>query len=110
MKKLSVAVLMGGKSPEYEVSLVSGREVVRCLDRKKYEVLPIIISRTGERWQLVSSSKLLALPDPLKYKGTNKEIIRDEEAKTTELSQVEKQADVVFIAMHGQFGEDGTIQ
>jgi len=110
MKKLSVAVLMGGKSPEYEVSLVSGREVVRYLDRKKYEVLPIVISRTGKRWQMISSDKLLTLPDPLRLKGTIWEIIKKGEAETTELSQIEKQADIVFIAMHGPNGEDGSVQ
>ena len=50
--KLRVAVLMGGKSPEYEISLISGREVARNLDPKKYDVLPIIISRDGTSFQL----------------------------------------------------------
>ena len=108
--KIKVAVLMGGKSPEYEISLISGQEVVKSFDRKKYEVLPIVISRTGERWQMISSDKLLTLSDPLRLKGTNKEIISKLDAETTGLNQVEKQADVVFIAMHGPFGEDGTIQ
>lgn len=44
MKKIKVAVLMGGRSPEYEISLISGREVVAHLPRK-YAVTPVIISR-----------------------------------------------------------------
>ncbi|MCH7641021.1 hypothetical protein IID22_02405 [Patescibacteria group bacterium] len=58
-RKLRIAVLMGGKTPEHEISLISGREVVRNLNRSKYVVLPVVISRTGKRWQLVSPNKLL---------------------------------------------------
>lgn len=39
---------MGGKSPEHEISLLSGREVVRNLNPKKYEILPIVISKGGK--------------------------------------------------------------
>lgn len=77
MKKLRVIVLMGGKSPEHEVSLVTGREVVRNFDKNRYEVIPLVISQNGQ------------LPFSLLIK---------------------KRPDVVFIAMHGPFGEDGTIQ
>ncbi|MCX6705263.1 MAG: D-alanine--D-alanine ligase, partial [Candidatus Woesebacteria bacterium] len=74
--KIKVAVLMGGKSPEHDVSMVSGNEVVKQLDKNIFEVIPTIIPKTG--------------------KGIE-EILRIK-------------ADVVFIAMHGPFGEDGTIQ
>ncbi len=109
-RKLRIAVLMGGKTPEHEISLISGKEVVKSLDNSKYDILPIVISRTGERWQLVSPNKLLTLPDPLRLKGTKKEIIKRDEAEITGLNQVQRRADVVFIAMHGPFGEDGTVQ
>ena len=48
------------------------------MDRKKYKVLPVVVSKTGDRWTLADK----------KLRG----------------------ADVVFIAMHGPFGEDGTVQ
>ena len=51
-KKIRVAVLMGGKSAEHEISLASGREVAKNLDPNKYEVLPIIISNDGISFQL----------------------------------------------------------
>lgn len=73
MKKIKVAVLMGGKSAEYEISLISGREVIKNLDKRKYKVLPVIIPQNG-------------------------------------FNQLPKGIDVAFIAMHGTFGEDGTIQ
>lgn len=50
-KKIRVAVLMGGKSPEYVVSLSSGRGVVEKLS-KNYEVVPIVVSQDGARWLL----------------------------------------------------------
>src|SRR3989344_4880306 len=76
-KKVKVAVLMGGKSQEHEISLISGREVAKNLNPKKYIVTRIVIPKTGFDIFL-----------PTKLKG----------------------ADLVFIALHGPNGEDGTIQ
>lgn len=76
---------MGGRSPEHAISLISGREVVKNLDRDKYEVLPITISRDGKSFKL----------DNRKY-------------PLGQLSTVNCQ--LFFIAMHGPYGEDGTIQ
>ncbi len=50
-KKLRVGVIFGGKSAEHEVSIVSARNIIKALDRKKYKVIPIHIKRT-ERWLL----------------------------------------------------------
>jgi len=105
-KKIKVAVLMGGKSPEYEVSLVSGREVVKHLDTQKYEVLPVVVSKDGKEWLLKGVKELLAT-------------VKDEVSSVKDLVPTEKEvvpdripewADVVFLAMHGPYGEDGTIQ
>jgi D-alanine-D-alanine ligase len=109
--KRKIAVIMGGKTPEYEISLISGREVVKNLDKNKYKVLPVIISRDGERWYPLAPSRLLSLGDPLKLKDTGREIIPQSEEKIQDSRQIlEGNIDVVFIAMHGPFGEDGTIQ
>ena len=83
--KLRVAVLMGGKSAEYQISLQSGKQVVLNLNPNKYTVLPIIISRNGRS-----------------YKLNNKKY------PLSQLSNVNCQ--MFFIAMHGPCGEDGTIQ
>lgn len=110
-RKIKVAVLMGGKTPEHEISLVSGREVIRNLSSKKFDVLPVVISRDGKKWQLVSSQKLLGLPDPLTLKDTGRNLIPAAEKEIGGIKQIsEKGVDVVFIAMHGPFGEDGTVQ
>lgn len=77
-KRRSVAVLMGGPSHEHEVSIQSGKNVVKALDRTKYDVKQVYISKKGE-WD-------------------------------TDIKDVAKVADVAFIAMHGAYGEDGTVQ
>ena len=109
-RKVKVAVLMGGRSPEYEISLISGREVVRNLP-KKFLPMPIVISRDGRRWLKVLPKKLLSLPNPLTYLGTNKEIIKvGSQNKRITKDEISGSVDVVFIAMHGPFGEDGKVQ
>lgn len=111
MRKIKVAVLMGGKTPEHEISLITGREVVRNLNKSKYKVLPVVISRTGERWQSLAPRKLLSLPNPLSMKGTKKDFVSRKEKQIQGVNQLSQdKLDVVFIAMHGPYGEDGTIQ
>jgi D-alanine-D-alanine ligase len=51
MRRLRVAVLMGGPSPEREISLATGRNIMAALDPNRYEVLPVEVLRDG-RWQL----------------------------------------------------------
>jgi D-alanine-D-alanine ligase len=76
MKKTKIIVLMGGKSSEHDVSLMSGKEVVKNLDSKKYQITPIIITKDGTGLEKISKTN----------------------------------TDIVFIALHGNYGEDGKIQ
>ena len=64
MKKLTVALLFGGKSGEHEVSLRSAASILKALDREKYHVIPIGITKEGQ-WR--SDPKFLeaAFPDIL---------------------------------------------
>lgn len=48
-KKLKIAVLYGGKSPEHDVSIESAKNVMAAMDKNKYEILPIEIDRQGKR-------------------------------------------------------------
>ena len=48
VKKLSVCVLFGGVSPEHEVSLRSAESVLNNLDKEKYNIFPVGITKTGE--------------------------------------------------------------
>ncbi len=110
-RKTKVAVLMGGKTPEHEISLISGREVVRHIDKRKYEVFPVVISRDGNIWKYIAIDRLLSLPNPLDFKGTGKEIVTSEYKRLSGTKDlIKKEVEVVFIAMHGPYGEDGTVQ
>jgi D-alanine-D-alanine ligase len=108
MNKKNVVVLMGGKTPEHEISLMSGREVSRNLP-KKYNALPVTISKTGKKWSLVKKDLLLKKQKILDLKGTSKDLVLRDSKEVGGVEGIGK-ADVVFIAMHGPFGEDGTIQ
>lgn len=111
MKRVRVVVLMGGKSPEHEVSLASGREVVKNLNPKKFAVFPVVISRDGASWRLTSKEKLLGMGNPIAYEGAGKELITSGYREIQKVGEVSPEgADVVFIAMHGPYGEDGKVQ
>lgn len=110
MKKIRIAVLMGGKSPEHEISILSGQQVIAQLNEKKYKTLPIVISKSG-KWQLTTKNHVLELSNLLKTKGTNKDIslVSKREIDLSRTSKSQK-IDLFFVAMHGPFGEDGTVQ
>ncbi len=119
MKKIKVAVVFGGRSPEHEVSLTSASSILQNIDREKYEVLPIQISRTG-RWRLISpapnpftaealgsaSGALLAAGDP---ERPGFYILENSDGDAGRIAGFVR-PDVVFPVLHGAFGEDGTVQ
>lgn len=74
MKKIKVVVLMGGKSAEHEVSLASGKEVIKNLDPQKYEVSSVLIDKQGQGWQALLQKKpdcvFLTLHGPFGEDGT----------------------------------------
>jgi D-alanine-D-alanine ligase len=120
-RKLRVGVLFGGQSGEHEVSLVSAQAVMENLDRERYEVIPIGISKQG-RW-LAGGNPLAALvaeADPTLLPGGAVAQPDEADAKTTALAITqhtefwlltpEFSLDVVFPVLHGPMGEDGTIQ
>jgi D-alanine-D-alanine ligase len=89
-----IAVLLGGRSSEHDVSLASARSVVDALEAAGNEVVTVAIDRSGT-WELGSGTKAIEATSRLPGK----------EVATT-LSDV----DVVFPVLHGPFGEDGTVQ
>jgi len=110
--RLKVAVLMGGASSEREVSLVSGRMIADALDRTLFDVVTI------------DTHELLSLPagiggdlsrsiEPMSGSASDQEIASSvmtvPRTIPRKLQPVER-PDVVFIALHGKGGEDGTVQ
>ena len=109
-KKTNIVVLMGGKSPEYNVSVASGIEIVKKLSKRKYDISPILISPNGKHWYLSSPHSILNLPNPLDPQVLPDDLIPPVRKTLNGLSQLNVHIDVVFIAMHGPCGEDGTVQ
>lgn len=100
MKRIKVAVLMGGRSSERAISLISGANVARALDRDKYDVTAVDIG-------LLPGSA----PPQADLPPTDVPIPEMLPAKVlTEPSASDGRPDVAFIAMHGRGGEDGTLQ
>jgi D-alanine-D-alanine ligase len=136
MKKLRVGILFGGRSGEHEVSLLSAASVLKAIDKDKYEVVPIGITKEG-RWltdshaeQLLrgenpqEGARNLRAGDPEATPGAavlarGEAVIVPPVPQTRGLVPFESAAsatqkridvDVIFPVLHGTFGEDGTIQ
>jgi D-alanine-D-alanine ligase len=94
-RRVRVAVLMGGRSSEHEISRASARSVLDALDPERYDAVTVEIGRDG-RWELgtgADSTVAETLPVPAAHVPAT-------------LGDV----DVVFPVLHGPFGEDGTVQ
>lgn len=119
MKKIRIGVIFGGRSGEHEISLISAESVMRALNKDKYDVLPIGITKEG-RW-LASGDPMKALssgvtaesnPAALLAEPSQRGLMRlDEQEPERALTAVPvSQLDVVFPILHGPYGEDGTVQ
>ncbi|MCK0111324.1 D-alanine--D-alanine ligase [Ornithinimicrobium sp. F0845] len=119
-RRTTVALVFGGRSEEHAISCATAASVLRAIDRDRYDVVPIGITRDG-RWVQVADDpapleitegRLPEVPEststvvlPL---GTGSNMVT-----VTEPGQVPRaltEVDVVFPLLHGPFGEDGTIQ
>lgn len=104
--KKRVCVIFGGRSAEHEVSLASGRSVMEALERGRYEVAPLLVSREG-RW--------LLLPGAGDSGEKGREVFLPpvpgaEGLRFAEGGGPASGVDVFFPMIHGTFGEDGTLQ
>jgi D-alanine-D-alanine ligase len=139
MKKLRVGILFGGRSGEHEVSLLSAASVVSAIDKSKFELVPIGITKEG-RWLTAGDAELLlqgkadSVPSHLRagdpdatpgaaVLATGRAVIVppephpggslaafQSEALTRRASDRAINVDIIFPVLHGTFGEDGTIQ
>jgi D-alanine-D-alanine ligase len=111
---LTVALIFGGRSAEHEVSLRSSASVFSAMDRDRYRIIPIMITKEGawyrrpddissftEDSDFSEKDRVLVSPDP-SHKGF---LILGEEGRMEPLH-----VDVAFPVLHGTYGEDGTLQ
>lgn len=122
-KKLRVGVIFGGRSGEHEISIRSATAVVDAIDRKKFEVVPIAITKEGKWLPPATASKLLPASAQTKLEGNiiaNNDgdiaILGDPSHQgltrlaTTDNAETSQSLDVIFPVLHGPYGEDGTLQ
>ncbi|MBS0654289.1 MAG: hypothetical protein JSR46_00800, partial [Verrucomicrobia bacterium] len=103
MAKLRIAVLMGGKSIEREVSFNSGRTICDHLDTNNYDIIPLFQTETGE---------LYLLPHHFLHRGKIADFLArlPKEGAQVSWDRLKKIVDFVYLAVHGRYGEDGTVQ
>ncbi|MEI9424284.1 D-alanine--D-alanine ligase [Mesorhizobium sp. Cs1299R1N1] len=112
--KIRVAILYGGRSAEHEVSRLSAANVLKTIDRTRYEVVPIGISRDG-RWLLQPASEAVGegAGAPVSEDGVEVALLPGGKGRLISASHKETDlppVDVVFPVLHGPFGEDGSVQ
>ncbi|MGH9509882.1 MAG: D-alanine--D-alanine ligase family protein [Terriglobales bacterium] len=139
MKKLRVGVLFGGRSGEHEVSLLSAASVIDAMDKSKYDIVPIGITKEGGWVTSAHAQKLLrgsressrrlragdpeaTAPAAVLAKGSSiivPPVPRADQSSLTPLEDATParrladnaiNVDVIFPVLHGTFGEDGTVQ
>jgi D-alanine-D-alanine ligase len=93
--RIRVAVLLGGRSSEHEISITSGRSVLAALDPARYDAVTVEIGRDG-RWELGTGAGSVVETLPVPAAGGVPATLAD--------------VDVVLPILHGPFGEDGTVQ
>lgn len=100
---LRVGVLFGGRSSEREVSLSSGRQVFYNLDRLKYRGVALFMDAAGRVWQV---------PEKLVLQNTTADLEARlaADAERVPWEMLPERVDLVFIALHGKYGDDGCVQ
>ncbi|WP_425956549.1 D-alanine--D-alanine ligase family protein [Xylanimonas sp. McL0601] len=120
-RRTRVALLFGGRSGEHAISAATAAGVLRAIDRTKYDVVPVGITRDGrwvvaadepERWEIAAGR----LPEVTAEDGSEVVLSLTVGEQTLrvlepgEVPSVLSEVDVVFPLLHGPFGEDGTVQ
>jgi len=115
--KIRVGVIFGGRSGEHEVSLASAKSVIDAMDKERYEIVPIGITKDG-RWiasgdpmrALASGDLRASQPAALLGDPSRRSLVQLEEKEQALEARPLAELDVVFPVLHGPYGEDGTVQ
>lgn len=122
MSKLNIAVMFGGRSVEHEVSVITGHQVIENIDKSKYDVTPIYVSKDGDWYTgealldmknfkdvkgLLEKVKKVFLPP---VPSMNKLYFYPMKTSLFKKEPEFINIDAIFPAFHGMHGEDGTIQ
>lgn len=102
-KKKVIGVVFGGQSGEHEVSLMSAYNIIKAMDRQKYDIVSIGITKQG-KWMIYSGN--IENIQNGQWESDEENIVQDFSINHPILKSI----DVVFPALHGPMGEDGTVQ
>lgn len=116
--RVRVGIVFGGRSGEHEVSLRSARSVMDAIDKEKYEVLPVGITKEGhwiaggDPMKALTAGNSDARPAALLGEPGDRTLKAIEPVRDTQAGSLQNIAtlDVVFPVLHGTYGEDGTLQ
>ncbi|MBA7532203.1 D-alanine--D-alanine ligase [subsurface metagenome] len=117
IKKIKVGLIFGGKSGEHEVSFCSASSIVKAIDKDKYTVVPIGITKEG-RWISPQDSELALQSGRIEGKNTvillndssGRALLRIDNNQRLDKSSALERLDLIFSVLHGPYGEDGTVQ
>ncbi len=112
-----VGVFFGGKTVEHEVSIISAMQVIENLDREKYEVVPVYISKDNKFYTSELLTRVEEFKDLDEVKRLSNEVYFTQEegkmvlnAKKGMFKKVLAKLDLVFPVVHGLNVEDGTLE
>jgi len=117
--KTNVAVFYGCRSVEHEVSIISAVQAMRAINRDKYDVTPVYVTKDSEMYtgnDLFTIEEYRNLPELLKkskkvyFVKENGNVVMEFEEKGLFSSKKSVNIDVAFPVVHGTNCEDGTIQ
>lgn len=99
--KLGIGIIFGGASVEHEISIISGMNIIKNINLKKYKIFPIYIDKKSNwyEYKLNEKDKEYKIGDKL-----------NNIKKINNIFNYLKKLDLVFPILHGKYGEDGTIQ
>lgn len=108
--KTRVGVIFGGRSGEHEISIRSANTVIELIDKDKYDVIPLAITKEGT-W-LKPSESLALLPSHIRELAAKsvENIPENTAIIPADMSSGDGGIDVAFPVLHGTYGEDGTLQ
>lgn len=117
--KLKIGVIFGGKSVEHEISIITANQAISNLNKEKYEIVPIYISKSGKMYTGDGLLDLKEFKNLEKLKNKCEEIVLANDGNKANVIAVKSKIfskniinniDLAFPIMHGTNGEDGAIQ
>ena len=117
--KIKLAVIFGGKSVEHEISVISALQACEYIDREKYDIIPLYMTKTGEFYTGEQIGNIERYKDiPLLLKESTRVLLLNEDGRVNMVrypmkklgNNVMGSIDVAFPIVHGTNVEDGTLQ